>query len=211
MAPEIKICGITDARALDAAVAARADYFGMVFFTASPRHLTFDRASALAVRSGDAIRRVGVFVDPSDDLLRDAIAAGRLDALQLHQVTAARRAEIRARFALPVWAVLEVRERRDLAAREHFEAFDRLIYDAKTPLGSAIPGGMGLVFEWSLLGDVTHPEAWGLAGGLTPENVAEAIRMTGAPLVDTSSGVESAPGVKDVDKIAAFCQAARNV
>ncbi len=207
-APSIKICGVTTPAALDAAITGRAEYVGLMFFEPSPRNLSFERAAALAQRAGKAIGRVGVFVDPSDDLLRQAIDAGRLDALQLHRVTAARRAEIRARFGLPVWAVIEVAGPADLAARGHLEAFDRVIYDAKTPK-NALPGGMGLAFDWSMLAGLAHSGPWGLAGGLGPDNVAEAIRVTGAPLVDASSGLESAPGQKDPALIRAFIQAAR--
>lgn len=208
--PKIKICGLNTPETTDAAIAARADYVGFVFFPPSPRNLALTDAAALAARAEGRVERVGVFVDPDDDLLRDSIDAGRLDALQLHRVTAARRVAIIDRFQLPVWAVIEVSKPGDLAARGHLVAADRVLYDAKTPKNAAIPGGMGLAFDWSLLSGLTHPWPWGLAGGLTPENVAEAVRLTGAPLVDTSSGVESAPGVKDVDKIAAFCKAARS-
>ncbi len=209
-ATAIKICGITTAEALDAAIAARADYAGFNFFPPSPRNLALDQAAALAARSGEAIERVGVYVDPDDTLLAASIAAGRLQALQLHHVDARRRGEIAYRFGLPVWAVVEVRKAGDLAARHHIAAADRILYDAKTPGGTALPGGMGLAFDWTLLEGLTHPLPWGLAGGLTPDNVGEAIRRTGAPLVDTASGVESAPGVKNVDRIAAFCKAAHN-
>lgn len=207
-ATEIKICGITAPGALDAAIAARADHVGLMFYAPSPRNLDFAQAKALADRSGHAISRVGVFVDPTDDLLRDAIAAGRLDGLQVHRVTAARRAEIRARFGLPVWAVVEVSKPADLAARHHMESCDRVIYDAKTPKGT-LPGGMGLAFDWSMLTGLSHVLPWGLAGGLSAVNVAEAIRTTGTQLVDASSGLERAPGVKDPDKIRAFVAAAR--
>ena len=205
---QVKICGVTTPDALDAAIAVRADYAGLMFFAPSPRNLSFTQASALAARSGAAIERVGVFVDPADDLLREAIAAGRLDALQVHRVTAARRAEIAGRFGLPVWAVVEVSQPADLAARHHLVACDRVIYDAKTPK-NALPGGMGLAFDWAMLSGLSHAHPWGLAGGLGQANVAEAIRVTGAPLVDASSGLESAPGVKDPDKIRAFVAAAR--
>lgn len=205
-ATRIKICGITAPAALDAAIAARADYMGLMFYAPSPRNLVFDQAKALADRAGGAISRVGVFVDPADDLLRDAIAAGRLDTLQVHRVAAARRAEIAARFNLPVWAVVEVSKPADLTARHHLEGCDRVIFDAKTPKG-ALPGGMGLAFDWSMLRGLSHAVPWGLAGGLSPDNVGEAIRVTGAPLVDASSGLESAPGVKDPDRIRAFAAA----
>lgn len=204
----IKICGITGGAALDAAIVARADYAGLVFFEPSPRNLDLRQAAALGERATGRIGKVGVFVDPSDMVLAEAIAAAGLGALQLHQVSAARRAQIRARFGLPVWAVVPVSSRSDVEVG-HLESADRIIFDAKTPQGSALPGGIGLKFDWSWLAGARPAVPWGLAGGLSPGNVAEAIRSTGAPLVDTSSGVESAPGVKDVDRIAAFCKAAR--
>lgn len=208
-APAIKICGLTSPAALDAAIAARADFGGLVFYPPSPRHTPCDRAAALAARAGARLPLVGVFVDPDDALLGEAVASGRLAALQLHRVTAARRAAIKARFGLPVWGVIAVSKPADLAGRQHFEAADRLLYDAKTPVDAALPGGMGLAFDWALLAGLSQPLPWGLAGGLTPGNVAEAARITGAPLVDVSSGVESGPGIKDPALIAAFCAAAR--
>lgn len=207
-APLTKICGISTADTLEAAIAARADFVGLMFYAPSPRFVSFETAAALAAQAGSRIRRVGVFVDPDHALLGDAVAAGRLDGVQLHRVTPARRVAVRARFGLPVWAVREVSGPADLSAPDSADTFDRLIYDAKTPK-NALPGGMGLSFDWDILRAARHPAAWGLAGGLSPANVAEAVRITGAPLVDVSSGVESAPGVKDVDLIAAFCQAAR--
>ncbi|MGN6500855.1 MAG: phosphoribosylanthranilate isomerase [Tsuneonella sp.] len=209
-APAIKICGVTDAAALDAAIAARADHAGFVFFGPSPRNLSPASARRLAERAAGRIGRVGLFVDPGDALLADAVEAGALTAIQLHgDETPQRAAQVRARFGLPVWKVIPVAAAADLARAAHYrEAADLILFDARTPKG-ALPGGMGLKFDWSLLAGHRGPLPWGVAGGLTPANVAEAIRITGAPLVDTSSGVESAPGVKDVDKIRAFCQAAR--
>ena len=208
-APTIKICGISTAKTLDAAIAARADHVGFNFYPPSPRHVTPTEAAALGARAKGRIQRVGVFFDADDGLIGDAVATGALDALQLHgSETPARAGALRARFGLPVWRVLSVATRDDVmrATRYHGVA-DLILFDAKTPKG-ALPGGMGLTFDWSLLAG-WKGGAWGLAGGLTPDNVAEAIRVTGTPLVDTSSGVETAPGVKDMDKIAAFCKAAR--
>lgn len=211
MPAKIKICGISTSDTLDAAIAARADYCGFMFFAPSPRNLSFEAAAQLAVRADDRIGKVGVFVDPDDSLLADAIAAGRLDILQLHKVTAARRAEIKQRFGIPVWAVVPIKSQNDLACRNHLDTLtcDRVLYDAATPKGADLPGGMGVRFNWNWMEGLEHPYPWGLAGGLSAANVAEAIRITGAPLVDTSSGVESAPGIKDVDRIAAFCKAAQ--
>lgn len=209
--PAIKICGISTAQALDAAIGARADHAGFVFFPRSPRNVSMQEAAALGSRAEGRIGRVGLFVDPDDTLLAEAMSAGRLDAIQLHgSETPERAAQVRARFGKPVWKALPVASRDDIARAEAYAgAADLILFDAKTPKG-ALPGGMGLAFDWSLLADWKGPVAWGLAGGLSAQNVAEAIRTTGAPLVDTSSGVESAPGVKDVDKIAAFAYAARN-
>lgn len=202
-----KICGLSTPETLDAAIAGGASHVGFVFFAPSPRNLAFDRAAGLSARVPDRVRRVGVFVDPDDALIDAAIGAGRLDVLQLHKTTAARRAAIRERTGREVWAVIAVKQPADLAGAHHMEVADRILYDAKTPDGAVLPGGMGLRFDWRLLGGFRHPLPWALSGGLDAENVAEAARITGATLVDVSSGVESAPGVKDVAKIAAFLKA----
>lgn len=209
-APAIKICGLNTPQALDAAIAARADYGGFVFFARSPRHLSLADAAALGARAEGRIARVGLFVDADDAAIAEAVAAARLDALQLHgQESPERAAQLKARFGLPVWKALSVAAQGDvLRAAAYAGAADLLLFDAKTPKGT-LPGGMGLSFDWNLVAGFKGPVAWGLAGGLTPVNVAEAVRLTGAPLVDTSSGVESAPGVKDDALIAAFCAAAR--
>jgi phosphoribosylanthranilate isomerase len=208
MPTSAKICGLSTTATLDAAVAGGASHVGLVFFPASPRNVPFDLAAALAARTPAAVGRVGVFVDPDDALLDRAVEAGRLDALQLHRVTPARSAAIAARFGREVWAAVPVRTRADLDAAHSFAgAAHRILFDAKTPAGAALPGGMGLRFDWALLDGFRHSLPWALSGGLDPDNVGEAIRRTGAPLVDVSSGVESAPGVKDVDKIAAFLKA----
>jgi phosphoribosylanthranilate isomerase len=185
-----------------------ATHVGFVFFAPSPRDVTIDRADELAARVPRQVVRVGVFVDPSDELL--ARAAPLLDAVQLHKTAPARAAAIRAKLGREIWAAVAVKTRADLdVARTYAGAADRILYDAKTPDSAALPGGMGLRFDWSLLEGFRHPLPWALSGGLDPTNVADAIRRTGAPLVDVSSGVESEPGVKDVDKIAAFLKAAR--
>lgn len=210
--PAIKICGVTTPAALDAAIAARADHVGFNFFPPSPRFLKAADARALGERAAGRIGRVGVFVDPDDAALAEAIAAGGLDAVQLHGgESPARAAQVRARFGLRVWKALPVASASDVGrATDYAGAADLVLFDAKVPKGAGIPGGMGLSFDWSLVAHWKGPLDWGLAGGLTPDNIAEAIGLTGAPLVDAASGVESAPGVKDVDKIAAFCKAARN-
>ena len=205
-----KICGLSTIETLDAAIRGGASHVGFVFFPPSPRNITPEQAAALATRMPDGVRRVGVFVDPDEALVDSAVAAGRLDAVQLHRTPPERIAAIRNRIRRDTWAAVAIRTRFDLDAAHGFVgAADRLLYDAKTPEGAALPGGMGLRFDWGLLDGFAHPLPWALSGGLDAGNVGEAIRRTGAPLVDVSSGVESAPGVKDVDKIAAFLQAVR--
>lgn len=212
MTTRIKICGVKTPDALEAAIAARADYVGFNFFPPSPRYVSPREVAPLAERAGSRIVKVGVFVDPDDAFLAEHVGAGALDAIQLHgQETPQRAAQVASRFGLPVWKALPVSGEADVArARDYAGAAALILFDAKTPKG-ALPGGMGLRFDWSLLAGYRGPLEWGLAGGIGPGNVAEAIAETGAPLVDVSSGVESAPGVKDVDKIAAFCKAARNI
>lgn len=210
-APAIKICGISTPDTLEAAIAARADHVGFVFFPPSPRALTPREAAPLGERARGRIGRVGLFVDADDALIAEAVVAAGLDAIQLHGAESpARAAEVKARFGLPVWKALAVAAPGDAdKARAYAGAADLVLFDAKTPKGT-LPGGMGLAFDWNLVARWNGPVAWGLAGGLNPANVAEAVRLTGTALVDTSSGVESAPGVKDAGLIAAFCRAAQS-
>ena len=207
--PDIKLCGVSSPAALDATIAARASHVGFNFYPPSPRYASPRDVAALAARAAGRIMRVGVFVDADDEFLVEHLGAGNFDAIQLHgSETPARTAQVKARFGLPVWKVIAVTTAEDVARAQAFQgAADCILFDAKTPKG-ALPGGMGLAFDWSLLAAYRGALPWGLAGGLSPANVAEAVDRTGAPLVDTSSGVESAPGVKDVDLIAAFCKAA---
>ncbi|GAA0664183.1 phosphoribosylanthranilate isomerase [Sphingomonas insulae] len=208
--PLAKICGLSTPETLDAALRHGASHIGFVFFPPSSRHLDFAQAERLTARVPGSVGRVGVFVDPDDDTVERAVTSGKLDILQLHKTTPARMAAIRARTGRQTWAAVAVKTRANLgAARGFIGTADRILYDAKTPDGASLPGGMGLRFDWALLDGFDHPLPWALSGGLDPGNVAEAIRRTGAPLVDVSSGVESAPGVKDVDKIAAFLKAAQ--
>ena len=203
-----KICGLSTPDTLDAAVTGGASHVGFVFFPPSPRNVTPDQAAGLAQRVPGHVAKVGVFVDPDDALVARAIAAGRLDALQLHKTSPARAAAIRQRTGREVWAAVAIKMRADLDAVRGFAgAADRILYDAKTPDDAALPGGMGLRFDWRLLDGVRHPLPWALSGGLDASNVAEAIGRTGARLVDVSSGVESTPGIKDAAKIAAFLAA----
>jgi phosphoribosylanthranilate isomerase len=208
--PAIKICGVSTPAALDATIQVRADYVGFVFYAPSPRNLAARDAAALAARADGRIAKVGLFVDADDALIAEAVTAARLNALQLHgSETPERAAQLRAQLGLPVWKAISVAAPGDVErAARYADAADLILFDAKTPKGT-LPGGMGLAFDWALLSGWRDRTPWGLAGGLGPDNVAEAARQTGAPLVDTSSGVESAPGVKDAARIAAFCAAVR--
>ena len=210
-APLIKICGLTTPTALEATIAARADYAGLVVFPPSPRHLALADAAALGARAAGRIKLVGLFVDAADSLIAETVAAARLDVIQLHgKEDPARVAALRAAFGLPVWKAMAVSSREDITRAKTFAgAADLVLFDAKPPKGAALPGGLGLVFDWTLLAGHRGSVPWGLAGGLSPANVAEAVRVCAAPLVDVSSGVESAPGVKDEALIAAFCREAR--
>lgn len=204
----IKICGLSTPDTVGAALSGGADHVGFVHFAKSPRHVPVDRIATLTASVPGHVTKVAVLVDPDDGLL--AMLAPHVDAFQLHGTeTPERSAAVRTRFGRAVWKAIPVKTRADIAAGSAFTgAADRLLYDAKTPKGADLPGGMGLRFDWTLLAGFHSSMPWGLSGGLDPANVAEAIRVTGAPLVDVSSGVESAPGIKDVDKIAAFCDAA---
>lgn len=210
-APKIKLCGLTDSSAIHAAIAVRADYVGFNFYPPSPRFLTPAKAAELSAQAAGRIGRVGVFVDAADAAIAEAMSAARLDAIQLHgNESPQRAAELHNRFNVPVWRVISVAKAEDIAkAADYVGAADFILFDAKTPKGT-LPGGMGLAFDWNLLAGLTLALPWGLAGGLIPANVAEAVRITEAPLVDAASGIESAPGVKDPALIAAFCAAARS-
>lgn len=211
MPVEVKICGITDEEAMDAAIEGGADYVGLVFFAKSPRNVTPDRAAELVEFTPGDVTKVGLFVDPDDATLDSVLTRVRLDLLQLHGNETPERVEaIRLEYGLPVMKVLSVSVADDLAAAEPYLAVaDRLLFDAKPPKGAVLPGGNAVSFDWTILTGRKWGLPWMLAGGLTPANVAEAIRISGAPCVDVSSGVESAPGVKDVEKINAFIRAAR--
>lgn len=203
-----KICGLSTADTLGAAIRHGASHLGFVFFPKSPRHISFEQAAALTTLAPGHITKVGVFVDPDDAMIDEAIRIGGVDTLQLHGKEAPERlAAIRARYPkIAIWKAIAVRTRADLdAARVHRPVADLILYDAKTPEGT-LPGGMGLRFDWTLLDGFSHPQRWALSGGIDAANVERAAAMTGARLIDISSGVESAPGIKDVDKIATFLQ-----
>jgi phosphoribosylanthranilate isomerase len=212
MPVEVKICGLSTPETVDAAVEAGADMIGLVFFPRSPRNVTLGQAAALAARARGKARIVTLVVDADDALLKDIVARVDPDLIQAHGAESPERiAEIGRLTGKPVIKAIRVRDDADIAAAADFTHVASLIlYDAKAPetLGSQLPGGNGHAFDWGLLEGTSRP-AFMLAGGLTPENVAEAIRVTGAPVVDVSSGVETAPGVKDISLIRKFIEAAK--
>ncbi len=208
----VKICGINDTQGLDAAVAHGADLLGFVFFPPSPRAVTPAEAGALAARLGaGGPERVALVVDADDALLEAVVAGLRPDVLQLHGAeTPARCAAVKARFGLPVMKALGIAEAADLALLADFApVVDRFLLDAKPPADATLPGGNAATFDWRLLAGQPIPRPWLLAGGLTADNVAEALRISGAPGVDVSSGVERSRGLKDAGRIAAFIAAAK--
>jgi phosphoribosylanthranilate isomerase len=213
MSVRVKICGLTEPAGLAAAVAAEAAYVGFVFFPKSPRNLAIAAARDLALSVPPGVAKVALTVDAGDEALDAILREVPIDMLQLHgHESPARVADVRARHGLPVMKALGVAGEEDLPQVEAYAAVaDQILVDAKPPKGADLPGGNGLAFDWRLVAGRRWPVPWMLAGGLTPGNVAEAIRLTGARQVDVSSGVESAPGVKDPAKVAAFCGAATGV
>ena len=209
--PRVKICGIRDAGTLDAVARAGAAYAGFVFFAKSPRNITISDAADLAAHAPVGLAKVALVVNPTDAELDAITAAVPLDMLQLHgKETPERVAEVKARYGLPVMKAVGVADEGDLPALEAYgRVADQLLVDAKPPKDATLPGGNGLAFDWRLIKGRRWPVPWMLAGGLTPENVAEALALTGAKQVDVSSGVESSPGVKDARLIEAFCAATR--
>ncbi len=207
----VKICGLRTEADVAAVAAAGAAYAGFVFFAKSPRNLTLPEAKRLALAAPVGLAKVALTVDADDATLDALVADVPLDMLQLHgRETPARVAEVRARYGLPVMKAMGVADEGDLSGlMEMSLVADQLLIDAKPPKSAALPGGNGLAFDWRLLVGRKWLRPWMLAGGLTPANVAEAVRLTGARQVDVSSGVESAPGVKDAGRIAAFVEAAQ--
>ena len=208
----IKICGLKTPEALDVALAAGADLVGFVFFPASPRHVSFEIAHTLGQRVRGRAQKVALSVDASDEELAASIEALRPDLLQLHGKEAPDRvAAVRKRFGLPVMKALPIAERADLSPiRLYDKVADHLIFDARATGEATRPGGLGKSFDWRLLDALAVNVPFMLSGGLHAGNVAEALRITAAPGVDVSSGVERAPGEKDPDKIRAFVAAARD-
>lgn len=211
MSIEVKICGLSEPATFDAAIAAGADLVGLVSFPKSPRHVTPEQAAALSSRVRGAARVALLTVDATDDLIAELVAATMPDVLQLHgHETPARVAELKRVFEREVWKAVPVSCAADVAAADAYWAVaDRVLFDARAPEGADLPGGNGICFDWTLLANLDPARRFVLSGGLNPENVAEAVRVTRATAVDVSSGVERAPGVKDTDRIAAFVDACR--
>ncbi|SDY35959.1 phosphoribosylanthranilate isomerase [Citreimonas salinaria] len=207
----VKICGLTRPGDVEAAAAAGAAYCGFVFFSKSPRHLGVYQARDLALGAPPGLAKVALVVNADDATLDAITAVVPLDMLQLHGSEApARVAAVKARYGLPVMKAVGVASAEDLSVIDDYaRVADQILVDAKPPRDAALPGGNGLAFDWRLIAGRRWPVPWMLAGGLTPENAADAVAMTGARQLDVSSGVEAAPGVKDADKIRAFVRAAQ--
>ena len=209
----VKICGLKTPGDVAAVVAAGAGYAGFNFFPKSPRSVPPETARVLALSAPDGLCKVALVVDADDAALDAIVAAVPLDVLQLHgREPPARVAEIKARYGLPVMKAIGVAADADLAVLLDYQLVaDQILIDAKPPKDAVLPGGNGLTFDWRLLVGRKWLKPWMLAGGLTPDNVGQAIQRTGARQVDVASGVESAPGVKDAARIAAFVEAAQGV
>lgn len=201
----VKICGLNSGPAFDAAIAAGADWVGFAFFPPSPRYVTPIQAAALSARSPGGPPRVGLFVQPTEAAIAEVLAAVRLDIVQVYGPVDA--AAIRARFGVQVWRAVGVSTAADLPRA--LDGADALLVEAKPPRDATRPGGNALSFDWRILHGWAAPGPWLLAGGLTVDNVAQAIAISGAPAVDVSSGVETEPGVKSPDLIRAFIRAVR--
>ena len=212
MGVQVKICGLNSREAADAALAARADFGGLVFFEKSPRHVSLEAARALACVLRGKTRIVTLMVDPDDAAVDEIVAAIAPDLIQLHgKESPARVGAIGLRARRPIIKALAIADAADLAAARLYEdAVDYFLFDAKASEGATRPGGLGAAFDWQLLAGARFKRPFGVAGGLSPDNVARAVAITNAAFVDASSGVEDAPGRKDPAKIAAFVMAARN-
>jgi phosphoribosylanthranilate isomerase len=207
----VKICGLRTPADVTAVARAGAAYAGFVFFAKSPRNVTLPEARLAALAAPPGLAKVALTVDADDAMLDAIVETVPLDMIQLHgHESPDRVAAVRARYGLPVMKAIGLAEEGDLPAIFEFSTVaDQILIDAKPPRGAELPGGNGLAFDWRLLAGRRWLRPWMLAGGLTPQNVAEAVRLTGARQVDVSSGAESAPGVKDAARIAAFVAAAR--
>ena len=213
MSVEVKICGLTRPEHLEAAIAAGASHYGMVFFARSPRNITHTDAAVLSRTGRGRIRSVALIVDATDAEIDAILAAADPDMMQLHgHETPERAAEIRRRTGRPLIKAISVERKGDASRASDFDGVaDLILFDAKPPRGvaAALPGGNGVAFDWSLLSPLRGKLRFMLSGGLTPANIAEAIALTGAAIVDVSSGVETAPGQKDAALIHQFVRASQ--
>lgn len=211
MTLDIKICGLKTEAALAAALGHGASHVGFIFFAKSPRNIAPAEAGQLRKAAGGRAKAVAVTVDADDATLDDIVASMSPDMLQLHgSETPGRVAELKARYGLPVMKALSIREVADLAAIEPYRGVaDRFLFDAKPPRGAELPGGNGVPFDWRVLAALGPGIDYMLSGGLNAQNIGEALRLVSPSGIDTSSGVESAPGVKDVALIEAFLRAVR--
>jgi phosphoribosylanthranilate isomerase len=212
MATKVKICGLKTEAALEAALAGGADYVGLVFFPPSPRNVTPAAAKMLAAKARGRAKIVALMVDPDDALIDTVLAAADPDLLQLHgEETPQRVREIHDRWGKPVMKAIKVETSEDARTADDYRgAADLVLFDARAPEDSTRPGGNGAPFDWRVLLGIEHRMPYVLSGGLTPDNVAEAIRITGAAIVDVSSGVESRPGEKNPDLIRRFLRTAKD-
>ena len=212
MAVLAKICGINSPEAMAAAIEGGAAYVGLVFYPPSPRNISPQRAAELAAAVPSHVAKVGLFVDPDDDTLRRTLESVALDFLQLHGGESPQRvAEIGKRFGVRTLKAVRIAGAADVErASDYVDAADRLLFDAQAPadMAGALPGGNGLAFDWQMLAEKEWKLPWMLSGGLTPDNLAEAVAATGAVCVDVSSGVEASKGVKSPEKIRRFLQIA---
>ncbi len=211
MALRIKICGLRTAEAMAAALDAGADDVGLVFYPKSPRNVSIEEAAALAGQARGRARIVALTVDADDALLARVVREVAPDLIQLHgNESVERAAEIRRRFAVAVMKAIKVATAEDAAvALDYTGVVDLVLFDAHPPKGAVLPGGNGVPFDWRALEDIKGRVRYMLSGGLTAENVANAIRATGAEAIDVSSGVETVPGEKSAERIRAFITAAR--
>ncbi|WP_420548634.1 phosphoribosylanthranilate isomerase [Curvivirga sp.] len=212
MTTQAKICGLKTPETIHAAVQAGVDHIGLVFFPKSPRNVSIEEAAMLASRIPSNVNIVGLFVEPDDQLIDRVLEAVPLDIIQLHGKEPVERVvQIKQRTGRQVMKAIGIREAEDLEAVSQYEpVVDWLLLDAKPPKDATLPGGNAIAFDWTLLEGKSFSKPWMLAGGLTPDNVQTAIRMTGAPCVDASSGLEDAPGEKSPHKIREFMKAVKS-
>jgi phosphoribosylanthranilate isomerase len=214
VATEVKICGVSTQETVRGAIAAGADYIGLVFYPASPRNVSIASAAELAETARGRAQVVALIVDASDALVHEIARSVKPDFFQAHGVEdAGRIRSIKAATGISVIKAIKVKEQSDLSLAQAYEGIaEMVLYDAKTPeaLANALPGGNGMAFDWQILDRQRGTKRFMLSGGLTPGNVAQAIAITGAPIVDVSSGVETAPGRKDLGLIRAFLKAAKS-